>query len=688
VQYGADYRCQRANEPTSQRANEYQAFYIRHQSTTLTMADPYSSPQKEITADPADPDDTCTASDALAESLLSSSSCFCPVPAVPATAAVAVEVPPEEEQPEPEPEPEREEDNSSPPSHARAIAIAIASTSISQRRRPLAWMRSTPLLAKLLIPLLIVSNHVIFYYGQTVNMWRLTGSWHAHIEYKVVSVEAKTAFQALKIHTTGSYTADSEKDLRVFTYAYAIQELWKAEHMPGVFVPRLAAVGLIGFSGLWPHVKLIMLLFTWWFVTSPKRRRSILSCLSLFGKWSLVDVLTVVVLVGVLNLDWHFTAESLVRGVMDHLPNLLGILSSLYTNDQICARALGYSCQDPKNIFHVADCKICMGTVSEFLQHPSYARKLLQGIEFTGSGHGQMAVSGLSGIYAFCGAVILSICLSFIVDYCDFCRRSTQQESNEEHRSRWPEVSGTLTAFPQNENRLLAEPLLNQAERGDVRSDADREHDRRILLERQQFSNTVWECVAWLTAIVVWLASACISMQRRVSGALPSLMKSVLGIEWIKQYSFWSLGWTTSKAGGWDFMLMATFVWFVIVGPLVRSFLAIRASRQVERPEMTPIQSQVVRRRRERLTTWIDFVGAFCAWEVFSISALMVNLLMPSITNTIIMDPRCQMLTDERGSCMEVESGMTWVFALVITGYFLLSLVSWRARTYEPATAS
>jgi hypothetical protein len=66
----------------------------------------------------------------------------------------------------------------------------------------------------------------------------------------------------------------------------------------------------------------------------------------------------------------------------------------------------------------------------------------------------------------------------------------------------------------------------------------------------------------------------------------------------------------------------------------------------------------------------------------------MVCLLMPSITNTIIMDKRCQMLEVDNEQCMEVKSRMTWVFALVIVGYFLLSLVSWRARTYKPATAS
>lgn len=577
-------------------------------------------------------------------------------------------------------------------SNEEITAIETANREAQERTlpssRPLAWVKSTPLLAKLLIPLLIISCHAIFYYGQTADMWRLTGSWKADIHYQVTSTETKAAFAALKIDTSGSYSADTETDLRVFTYAYAIQELWKAKHMPGVFLPRLASVGLVIFSGIWPHLKLVLLLLTWWFVCNQKRRRRMLSCLSLFGKWSLVDVLTVVVMVGVLNLDWQFTADTLMNGVMEHLPNLLAILRSLYTNEQICSRALGYSCLNPKKIFHRADCNICKETVSQFIKHPSNARQLLEGVQVTGNGEAQMAVSGLKGIYAFCAAVILSILLSFVVDYCDLIYRKSVTEmenSNEEQRSQSPEVSGTLST--EVNDSTITEPLLNSAERGDGRSSADREHDRRIMLERQQLPNKIWEYVAWATAIVVWLANSCISMERRVFGALPSLMQSILGIEWTQQYSFWTLGWVTSKAGGWDFMLMATFVWFVIVGPLIRSFLAIRASRQVERPEMNPFQLELVRRRRERLTTWIDFVGAFCAWEVFSMSALMVDLLMPSITNTIIMDPRCQMLVEDNEHCMEVKFQMTWVFVLVIVGYFLLSLVSWRARSYKAATA-
>jgi hypothetical protein len=204
------------------------------------------SANKEKTAkvDMTDPE---IASEDLEEPLLSSSS----------TAGPDSAIAPEEEQPE------QGEVDTTNGDNVLATRRMAAQSPPRRRDRSLAWMRSTPLLAKLFIPLLIVSNHFIFYYGQTANMWRLTGSWKADLHYQVVSLETKTAFQTLKIDTVGSYVADTQKDLRTFTYAYAIEELWKAKGMPGVLLPRLAAVGLIVFSGLWPHLKLFMLLLTW-----------------------------------------------------------------------------------------------------------------------------------------------------------------------------------------------------------------------------------------------------------------------------------------------------------------------------------------------------------------------------------------------------------------------------------------
>ena len=96
-------------------------------------------------------------------------------------------------------------------------------------------------------------------------------------------------------------------------------------------------------------------------------------------------------------------------------------------------------------------------------------------------------------------------------------------------------------------------------------------------------------------------------------------------------------------------------------------------------------------RTKRHLSTWIDFIGAFCAWEVFTVAVLMVDLLMPSITSTILIDPRCAQIVSsnttnidtvtKNSNCFEVEFDiMENTFWMVITGGVILLLVSQNIR--------
>ena len=86
----------------------------------------------------------------------------------------------------------------------------------------------------------------------------------------------------------------------------------------------------------------------------------------------------------------------------------------------------------------------------------------------------------------------------------------------------------------------------------------------------------------------------------------------------------------------------------------------------------------------------MSFVGAFCAWEVFVIAVTMIGLLMPSITNTILMDSRCQEV-DPSGTCFQVEFQVLPSFASVLVAGVLLVVISntffffskGRARRYQ-----
>jgi hypothetical protein len=531
---------------------------------------------------------------------------------------------------------------------------AAALPNNSERRTTvsaLAWAPTTPILATILIPLLIFASHGLFWYGQRQNMWKVTEQFSANVTWTVTGREAKIAWSALGLPLTDSYEKDESKDVRTFTYAYAIRELWAARGMPGVFLPRLAAVLLIIFSGLWPHLKLIMLHVTWWTARNPVRRKRALNSLGVLGKWSLCDVLVVCVMVGVLHLQWDWTAEQIKEGISQNIETVAEWLHTLYTSESLCSEALKFDCHDPHNLIHKMECRTCREFMHTFWAHPDkVAHPVLKGITVSGGGCASLFVAGLRGIYAFCGAVILSILLSCIVDWFELKAAAATALSNqsdiyqpllpEEHSDdTTPEITGTLSQDGEPPVLLLQqEDVLRRLEQGrrvtEHRSEADMAYDQLMMESVLYKPNWPMRFTAIATAVVAFLAASLPTMERRVAGAYPDTVHEILGVEWTQRYSFWSLARTTAVAGGWDWMLFSTFALFMIAGPLLRGLLSVQTLWMNVRGRTDIAQY------KKRLSTFIDFIGAFCAWEVFAMAVIMVDLLMPSITSTIIHDKR------------------------------------------------
>ena len=112
-------------------------------------------------------------------------------------------------------------------------------------------------------------------------------------------------------------------------------------------------------------------------------------------------------------------------------------------------------------------------------------------------------------------------------------------------------------------------------------------------------------------------------------------------------------------------MLMGTFGLFCVVGPLIRSGLLL----------LVALLDQC-RLPVHHVTSLVGFVGAFCSWEVFAIAIVMVQMLMPSITNTIIRNKACQTISDD-GSCLQVEFNiLPFTFGTIALGGVLLLLSS------------
>ena len=203
---------------------------------------------------------------------------------------------------------------------------------------------------------------------------------------------------------------------------YAIDHLWKAEGLPSTTLPRIAAVLLIVFSGIWPHLKLLWLQATWFFGRAPGRTTT-LQWLGTLGKWSLADVLVVCVMVGVLHLDWVVKPNDIKAGIIKDMPALLEIVHSVYTEKSLCDKLLGMKCDKQKGVAKITKCKLCRGFVSEAFYRPGWTQStgkaILNGVRTSGGGLATLRVVGMRGIYAFSGAVIVSILLSVLVDVLD-----------------------------------------------------------------------------------------------------------------------------------------------------------------------------------------------------------------------------------------------------------------------------
>jgi hypothetical protein len=562
-------------------------------------------------------------------------------------------------------------------SRSTPAAVGYSFLGDLQRRHRASLSRapSTPRLMLLLLPLLSLGCHALFFYGQSATMWRLHLSKQVNVWVNATTFESREAMDTLGRNHSNHIVMQSEKDVKEFTYLYAIQELWKAAHMPGKLLPRAAAVLLILFSGVWPHLKLLLLNFTWLFATNGPRRTRLLHWLSTLGKWSLADVLVVCVMVGVLHLDWVVDPQATKDGLEENLPYVISLVHALYTASDLCTMALPFDCHvNQKNWSKWSQCKGCVAFVKMAVDHPSTARSSFQGffdgLHVSGGGLVSLRVHGLGGIYVFCSAVILSILISLAVDIWDV--RAQQQQQ--------------ATAWGGPHELALDTDNDDNGEEDDEDNDGDSYEDFHthfqyrqrlesagqsaydgLIRQTEELEQSRWRkyavwCGCVVATILVTAGVWSMSIERRVYGAIPHTLQSVLGIEWDQKYSLMSLVKVTGAAKGYDYLLMGTFGLFMVLGPLIRVGLCVLAS-------LCPCASSS--RARRALLASMEFIGAFCAWEVLVAAVGMVDLLMPSITSTVILSPDCAQISPD-GSCLSVEFNLLDPFATVLLGGLVL----------------
>jgi hypothetical protein len=208
--------------------------------------------------------------------------------------------------------------------------------------------------------------------------------------------------------------------------------------------------------------------------------------------------------------------------------------------------------------------------------------------------------------------------------------------------------------------------------------DEDSVFSHPAVLRTTDFFSQIKHCAhipSLLTLVIVAVAVYTPSMERHVQGAIPMLLRDILNAQFNKVYSLQTLSDTTGAAGGMDLMLMATFSIFCVAGPLLRAVLIVILHMLQFNGNSEHIRIRVL------LSKTVLFLGAFCAWEVFIVAMAMVEMLMPSITDTILNTPFCKHVSqgDDHGSCLQVAFARTHIFYAVIVGFvFLVTMTEYQ----------
>jgi hypothetical protein len=119
-------------------------------------------------------------------------------------------------------------------------------------------------IARWLLPLCMLLNHALFFKAQTLPMWNLSYMIDVTISANAATLKSKTAANVLNIPQDYTYTRKETQIVETFTYMDAISKLWKGDGLGDAQrMSKIAAVLLVVTSGVWPHLKLLLLNLCW-----------------------------------------------------------------------------------------------------------------------------------------------------------------------------------------------------------------------------------------------------------------------------------------------------------------------------------------------------------------------------------------------------------------------------------------
>lgn len=492
--------------------------------------------------------------------------------------------------------------------------------------------------------------HVLFMVGQSQIVWNTAAMSH----FKDLHVNGTVPVLQTDIDFRITDFAPATAFLQNHSYFDLVNLLWTLEDgqvnydgtpkTKEMILVRFGAVLLVLFSGVWPHLKLILLQLFWYNPISAKQRSTAFFWLDLFGKWSIFDVLIVSLLVATFELSLTTQLGDLIHHFEDGLPYIVdtymknesdwkvGLCTfTTVLDNQTIAPQVHKVCENLIDFFFCPmdldfDFKCPNGTEAKCGDECKKLIGLLENgdpdgfppygpLNFEGSVYLSFRALSQIGIYCFAAAVFLSLISSFALNIVDANWRRSHEKQNQ-RRKELANVGTDQDDEPKTEAQTSVAFLL-----------ADRA-ERRVC---PNWWKTLLSIIVPVGAVVFFIVGVSQPVAwRDVKGVYPSVLDPLLYNDTDgdiknplnKWYSIWDVMLLIAKGGGANIFLTIVFLVFTIVGPglLVLSMLITALV------PMTPNMQYWALLVTQLLTS-------FAAWEVLGASFLIMTLEYPSLSD-------------------------------------------------------
>ena len=330
-----------------------------------------------------------------------------------------------------------------------------------------------------------------------------------------------------------------EQTMMQFGYMYAVEDLWERDVAPTCLLGseasctdehpgRIGATALFTFSFVWPHVKLVLLHTMFYARLAPRSQRSASFWLAALGKWTLLDVLVMSVIVSLDQISLVSTLPAIWKDMRN--TTLLQVCEATCLNQTGRVPppgSCGRWCESAYDIFSSA-----VDSRAELVQsHVAIA----------------LPLTVQRCMYSFCVAVVLSVTCSVVVDAL-------------EGRSRLRSLTRAKAGLLQASSTAGGTPIPSSASATLVATGEGRVNGRALLGH---------VAVLILQLIATWSALSLPLLHRHMGGPIATFFEQ-LGASLGGEFSLLQLSMQLGSAWGWDLLLAATMWTFVVLCPLLR----------------------------------------------------------------------------------------------------------------------